>query len=306
MPVQPDLKQRLKQSAERRQAMLNTLGIVPLSILRPKRNSTLESAVYRLQHDFPERNVTGEDNKARSDEKFKALKAAGYTNTQTASGRKIGQGTLAASAMPPHLVEFFVKYYAQPGQVYLDPFMGQGIRLQVANYLGLHYWGYDASVEFCRYIAAFAPKLKGNTEVHTFNADSRYPDEIPDGIGDFSFYSPPYWDVEFYGDEPAQLGKAKTYEEFIGFMGQIAAAWLPKFKSGAYHCVNIGDFRRKTIFYPYQADLTIAYRAAGWQVQDIWILDQVVSGMNKAFAVQKNLLKQAPRIHEYAVIFKAP
>lgn len=208
--------------------------------------------------------------------------------------------------MPAELVEFFVKYYASPGDVYLDPFMGQGVQMQVAHLLGLHYWGYDLSSEFFAYIDSVREKIEDNTTaLQIFCGDSRNPEHIPDEIGDFSFHSPPYWNIEYYGDEPEQLGKG-TYEDFLQGMEDVARAWLPKFKSGAYHVVNVNDFRMGGTFYPYHADTLALFKRAGWELADLWIIEGLVGGLSKAFAVDFNLKRIAPKLHEYALVFRKP
>jgi DNA modification methylase len=211
----------------------------------------------------------------------------------------------ALSIMPAELVEFFVKFYAKPGDVYLDPFMGQGVQMQVAKILGLHYYGFDLSTEFFGYIDSVRSKIDdGKTVLNITNGDSRFPSNIPDGIGDFSFHSPPYWDIENYGDEPGQLGNG-SYEEFLVGMRDVARAWLPKFKPGAFHVVNVNDFRKDGRFYPYHADTIRVYKEAGWELFDTWIIaGLLISASASIFARGKIERRIAPKVHEYALVFR--
>jgi DNA modification methylase len=219
-------------------------------------------------------------------------------------GTEKGPKGQALSIMPAELVEFFIKFYAKPGDVYLDPFMGQGIQLQVAKLLGLHYYGFDLSTEFFRYIDSVRSKIDdGKTVLNITNGDSRFPSNIPDGIGDFSFHSPPYWDLETYGDEPGQLGNG-SYEEFLVGMRDVARAWLPKFKPGAFHIVNVNDFRRDGRFYPYHSDTIRVYTEAGWELTDIWIIADLIGALAKVFARAKIESRIAPKNHEYALVFR--
>jgi DNA modification methylase len=207
--------------------------------------------------------------------------------------------------MPAELVEFFVKFYAKPGDVYLDPFMGQGVQMQVAKILGLQYYGYDLSTEFFGYIDSVRSKIDdGKTVLNITHGDSRFPSNIPDGIGDFSFHSPPYWDIENYGDEPGQLGNG-SYEEFLVGMRDVARAWLPKFKPGAFHVVNVNDFRKDGRFYPYHADTIRVYKEAGWELFDTWIIaGLLISASASIFARGKIERRIAPKVHEYALVFR--
>jgi hypothetical protein len=307
-----DLRESLKQSAANRAAMERKFGMVPLSILKISRGE-MSRGMFLYQQENAGRSSSGQkamatadiatdEAKSRNRERIKR----GLLGGGSGLDKKRGDGSrLNASTMPAELVAFFVRYYARPGEVYLDPFMGQGVQMQVAKRLGLHYYGYDLSTEFFAYIDAVRGKIDdGKTTIQIVHGDSKTPDEIPDGIGDFSFHSPPYWDIEFYGTEAEQLGHGKSYSEFLTGMEQIARAWLPKFKQGAWHVVNVNDFRKDGRYYPYHADSINLFQRAGWTLVDTWIIDGLVGGLPKAFAVDFNLKRIAPKVHEYALVFR--
>lgn len=298
-----DLKESLKQSAINRKNMIRKFGFIPHSVLEINRGA-LSNQMYIYQHESPERHTANYDD---TNAKHKRLVEAGYVESQTASRRGAGRGNLGSTIMPAELVDFFIKYYSKEGDTYLDPFMGQGIQMQVAHRRGLNYYGYDLSEEFFQYIEAVQHKIDdGTTTIQTTLGDSRFPTEIPDGIGDFSFYSPPYWDIEFYGEEPGQLGYKQTYQDFLQGMEDVARAWLPKFKKGAWHCVNVNDFRKDGRYISYHADIISLFQRAGWELWDTWIVKGLVGGLPKAFAVSFNLRRFAPKFHEYVLIFKRP
>lgn len=299
-----ELQASIRQSAVNRIALEKKLGLVPLSILRLNR-SHLSKRMFIYQHDVPTRNMA---HLPENKEKQKRLQEAGYLHASSSpSSRMAGRGTLGTTIMPAEIVEFFIKYYAHTGQVYLDPFMGQGVRMQVAKLLGLHYYGYDISQEFFKYCEAVKRKIDDSTTaIQIFCEDSRQPEAIPDDIGDFCFTSPPYWDIEYYGDEPEQLGYKQTYEDFLQGMYEVAAAWFPKFKSGATYILNVNDFRKNGRFYPYHSHVIDLYERAGWETTDVWIVEGLVGGLPKAFAVDFNMKRIAPKVHEYALIFTKP
>jgi hypothetical protein len=310
-----DLAASLKQSAANRAAMERKFGTVPTSILRLSRGA-MSREMFLCQQEQPTRTAGGRkamrafDTSGMSAEgaqRHRDRLKAGLLGGGSVLDRKVGNSRNVASTMPAELVAFFVRYYARPGDVYLDPFMGQGVQMQVAKRLGLHYHGYDLSAGFFRYIEAVRAKIDdGSTTLSITLGDSRHPDAIPDGIGDFSFHSPPYWDIEFYGEESGQLGYKQTYEDFLAGMEAVARAWLPKFKSGAWHVVNVNDFRKGGRFYPYHADTITLFRRAGWELADTWIIDGLVGGLPKAFAVDFNMKRIAPKVHEYALVFRKP
>jgi hypothetical protein len=307
------LDERVARSVETRRELIRKFGTVPLSVLRVHRGAE-SRALFNFARENA-RSIGGSESMARVD----AMKtAAGKEVAQQRRARGIFGGIreasrstdrAAVSIMPAELVSFFVRYYVDEpysGKLYLDPFAGTGVRMQVAARLGLDYIGFDVCDEYVAFSRAVAERIAGGRQVGVRRADSRDPSGIADGVGDFSFTSPPYYDTEFYGPEPEQLGRAKTYDDFIRELGDIYMAWLPKFKSGAYVVVNVNDLRRDGRFVPFHADVLRAITRAGYTPHDVWIVDGVVSGLVRAFAVDRNAKRIAPKTHEYALVFTVP
>jgi DNA modification methylase len=310
----PGSVEGLKASRARRREIERTFGFVPLSLIRLSRGA-LSRSMFTYQHERPERRGGARANyltNARASGDVERLAAQAEERSGTYgdlwhfSNRKAANGP-AASIMPAELVDFYVKYYARPGDLYLDPFAGQGVQMQVAKLRGLDYVGYDLSADFMAYNRAVREKIDdGTTRLDLYEADSRDPHEIDVGTGDFGFTSPPYWDIEYYGPEDAQLGTGQSYEAFLDGMETVAERWLPKFKPGAPLVVNVNDFRRAGRFYPYHADTIVLFQRAGWEVADVWIVEGLVAGLSKVFAVAKFGNGIAPRVHEYAITFRRP
>lgn len=272
--------------------LLDTFGFMPLSVLKMKRGR-LDRSMFHIQKEIG-RSTSQSVSEARR-EMPGALRLSG-------SGGRHNRGV--GSVMAAELVAFFCRYYASEGDVYLDPFFGHGIRMQVAHRCGMHYYGKDASKRFHKYVDAVRKKIDDKTTTISLSlGDSRSADEIDDAIGDFCFTSPPYWNLEHYGDESEQLGNL-SYEQFIDAMSEVAAAWHPKFKAGANVVINVSDFRKDGKFYAYHCDTVRAFESAGYTFNDIWIVEGLVSGLPRVFAGRTNAeFKQAPRVHEYALVF---
>jgi hypothetical protein len=302
---QASLTESLKQSAANRSAILKRFGFIPSSVLKLSFGALTNKLMYRLQGEATDRAVW---NSPAADEKLLMLKKVGYKGKQTASNRKTGRGTKTNNLMSAELVQFFIKYYAAPGQVYLDPFMAHSIQMQVAKMMGLHYYGQDLCEQFYDYALLVKKKIDdGETKIVAAFGDSRVPDKkIPDGVGDFCFTSPPYWDINWYSDDPRQLGLNRSYPDFIDGMTAVARAWLPKFKPGAVCVVNVNDFRKDHRFYSYHSDTIQLFQAAGWEIHDQWIVEGLVGGMARAFGVDFNMQKIAPKAHEYCMVFRKP
>lgn len=301
--TQSDVVRSLIKGAHDREAMIRRFGFIPMSVLKHCRGNKLGSRITVYQHagkhfDLHDPQTSKGKyaaNKARISKKIKQSLAVSTPATR------------AFSVMPAQLVDFFIRFYAAPGQVYLDPFLGQGVQMQVAALRGMAYWGYDLNADFVRFCRAVRDRMdvgktNGSPSIHLHEGDSRNPETVPDGIGDFCFTSPPYWNVEEYGLQPGQLS-AGTYKECVDGLGEIAEAWLPKFKPSAFCVVNVGDINRNNQFYPFHADVLAAWVAAGWKYHDMWILADMLP-FATVMAVGFNKTRRAPRCHEYAMVFR--
>jgi hypothetical protein len=304
------LKARVENSRRRRAEIVGKHGMVPLSLLTlPTQGKKGTRPLYNFQRETPARRGGALANEGEDRGKTLTPDMA-ERKTRIQSGISLARGTsnvTGLSIMPSRIVEFFVRYYAKPGDAYVDPFMGQGVQMQVAKLRGLDYYGYDLSAEFFAFIDAVREKIDdGETVLSATLGDSRKMDAIPDGIGDFCFTSPPYWDIEWYGSEPEQLGTGQTYQGFLGGMEEVATELLRKMKPGGIAVVNVGDLRRKGRFYPYGADTVALFCRAGWEPWDTWILANNVAATPRMFAVQRYEFKIAPKVHEYAYVFRRP
>lgn len=309
-----ELALSLKKSAELRIEMKRKFGVIPFSILKLSRGF-LSKQMFIYQREDPTRNTINYD---KSEEKQRRLVEAGFTKPPSASqrGTRSSHSSYSSTIMPAELVAFFINYYAEKGMLYVDPFFGQGIRMQVAKRLGLDYIGFDISEEFYAYADRVRLKIcasdrekisknNGVSKIELHLHDSRDPSIIPDRCGDFCFTSPPYWDTEYYGPEPEQLGKeGVSYESFLKGMEEIARAWRSKFKPSAYIVINVNDFRKEGKFYPYHADTISLFTRAGYALHDLWVIEGLVGGLPKAFAVDFNNKRIAPRVHEYAIVLR--
>ena len=310
-PAKKGILERVADSDRNRAEMRGKFGFMPLSVLRIGRGP-LHRSMFHLQGERGTQTSGGTHRAEIMGDMTYAHQRLKVSRAGSRQTSRKSEKHRAWSVMSAELVDFFCAYYAKKGDTYLDPFMGQGVQMQVAQRRGMHYVGMDICEEFYRYIRAVAEKIHDTTtNITPILGDSRFPTEIPDGIGDFSFHSPPYWDIEAYGPEAGQLGTGgglggESYEAFLDGLEDVARAWLPKFKRGAYHVVNVNDFRKSDRFYAYHADVIVRFCRAGWELVDTWIVEGVIAGLPKVFAASFNARKIAPKVHEYALVFRAP
>lgn len=136
------------------------------------------------------------------------------------------------SIFDPVLCELVYRWFSPPTALVLDPFAGGSVRGVVAGLLGRHYTGVDLRAE---QVAANQLQgaelcgdegLAGRAAVPTWvTGDSRQLAELlPEGEQyDLVFTCPPYYDLEVYSDDPADLSQATSYAEFAAVLGVILA-----------------------------------------------------------------------------------
>jgi len=220
-----------------------------------------------------------------------------------------GAANGALSIFPQNIGRAIVKLYTKPEDVVVDPFAGHNSRMELCVKAGRSYIGFDRSARFMRSNREEAEKLRDENPGLTiclYETDSRRMCEhIPREVGDFTITSPPYYDIEDYGDEPEQLGKAKTYNAFLEEMQKVICANFECLKRGAFCAYFINDFRRNKKFHAYHIDTYNMLLKAGFEAWDMLIVD-FGSSFRAAFAQQIIETKILPKRHEYAVIVRKP
>ncbi len=270
---------------------------LPSSIMRAKKQIATEE-------DDPSVVGRGYDDTAPYKDKAANTKLPkSVRNAYALSGRGCQAGAL--SRFPQNICRSMVLLYSEPGDTIFDPHIGHNSRMQCCVETGRNYIGCDISTEFMKFNFELAERLKKkhhNRHIELHHCDSR---KVPfeSEIADFSLTSPPYFDIEYYGDEPEQLGKAKTYEEFLEGMRQVIAETYRVVKKGAHSLWFINDFRRKGKFHLYHIDIIRLGESVGFTTHDIMIVD-FGRTMRDAFLNQIIETKILPKKHEFCVIFR--
>ena len=221
------------------------------------------------------------------------------------SGQSVRSGAL--SMFPQNIGRAVLLLYSQEGDIVVDPFAGHNSRMELCVKENRHYIGYDISQSFMTYNQSLASELRDdyNTKIHLYLGDSRDMKMIANAIGDFTLTSPPYYDLEDYGNEPEQLGKAHTYKEFLVELGKVARENFRCLKDGAFCVWFVNDFRRRGVFYLYHIDVLKLLTEAGFIPWDLMIVD-LGYPIRAAFATQIVEQKILPKRHEYGLIMQKP
>lgn len=169
------------------------------------------------------------------------------------------------------LVRFFTK---KNGKV-LDPFMGVGSTLKACVELNREGFGVELSPEWC---AISKQRLYDESQVsiddkHLVCGDSRKLNKFFEkDFFDFIVTSPPYWNIldkkdhkanerasngraTKYSENDNDLGNIDNYEKFLDELSDIFFQCYNLLKPGKYMCVIVSDFRHKSEFYAFHADI---------------------------------------------------
>jgi len=215
------------------------------------------------------------------------------------------------STYPPDLCHFVVIFYSNENDLVLDPFAGHNSRMQVTYQLGRNYVGYDICKEFMIFNRKVAKEITGdganpmlfrseNTITLREQTSEKMVEE--DNTFDMIHTSPPYG-VEFYDDNPLQIGTNESYDEMICRLTKVLSECYRVLKEGKYCIWNVNDYRDKGIFRPLHADIIKAFQKVGFKLHDIVIV-KWKSCIGQAFATQIENRKITAKAHEYLIVGK--
>lgn len=160
----------------------------------------------------------------------------------------------SVSMFDPYLCEIMYKWFSNKDMKILDPFAGGSVRGLVAETLGRHYVGIDLSSEQvsvnlkhkAEYNAKFVD-IKGTTKWIT--GDSAVvltKPEFKEKYGEFDmvFTCPPYYNLEQYTKNPADLSRLPNYEVFKYKYGKILKAAADVLKPSSFYCIVVSEIRQ--------------------------------------------------------------
>lgn len=223
---------------------------------------------------------------------------------------------------PQELVQRLLEIYTNPGDTILDPFMGAGSTLVVAQALGRKGVGFEISqsyIKLAKKRLANRPTSQSypNTQKIYFEDARHLADRIPQESIDLVITSPPYWDIHQqrrtadkkpprpYTSSLQDIGNIASYEEFLKALSVVADQLFAVIKPGRWCIIIVMDIRKKAKFYPFHIDCIHTWTRGGFQLEDIIIWDRRADyhnlrplGYPTTFRVNK--------VHEYILIFRKP
>jgi hypothetical protein len=192
-----------------------------------------------------------------------------------------------------------IRFFTKPGAVVLDPFVGVGSTLKACALDGRRGIGIELNPRFAtlarkRIRTEVRDMFAAPEEQTVFEGDVR--DILPgikDETIDFVVTSPPYWAIlkkkndhkvrqeriskglsTDYGEDPRDLGNIEQYSEFLKTLGEILGATARKLRCGKYMAIVVSDFREKSHYIMFHADLARKLESHGLEIRGITVLYQ--------------------------------
>lgn len=238
-----------------------------------------------------------------------------YSKTHGNMGAPVGRkekligGTASSgtSIFDPVLCELAYRWFCPPQGVVLDPFAGGSVRGIVAALTGRRYVGVELRPEQVAANQEQARALVQDTDTapRWIVGDSRDLDKLwPDEACDFVFTCPPYFDLEIYSDDPADLSNAGDYTAFMGAYRNIIAAAVRRLRADRFACVVVGDIRDKQGMYRnFVSDTIDAFRSAGMALYNEAILVTSVGSLPIRVGKQFEAARKLGKTHQNVLVF---
>ena len=265
---------------------------------------------FSLNSNIPDY-VKGQQEDAESFEK--SIKDLSLRKTISESGATLSLKSVrhakeggGISIFPFDLANRIVNFYTEKGDIIFDPFSGHCTRSYTCYLNDRNYVGYDIFQKFVDENNKEIEKVTKNALVSkdlfikVFRGDSR---KLPflNSSFDFAFTSPPYYSLEFYSDDPEQLGLNTTYPQFLEGLFQVFQEVYRVLKNGSFFVVNCNDFRLDGEFYIYHANVAELLKKSGFKIHDVVIVNWGIS-IGQAFINEFSERKTMGKSHEFLIV----
>ena len=190
-----------------------------------------------------------------------------------------------------------IRFFTKSGHTVLDPFVGVGSTLKACALDGRNGIGIELNPEFaklCRErLDAETDQSNDSVSQKILEGDVR--EQLPsigDEAVDFVVTSPPYWSIlkkedhkarqeriekglaTDYGSDPRDLGNIGEYPDFLVELATIFGECARTLKPGGYMAIIVSDFRDKSKYMMFHADLAQALAAYGLEMRGLKTLYQ--------------------------------
>ena len=221
-----------------------------------------------------------------------------------ATGTGTGTENMAAgtSIFDPVLCEIAYRWFSPVAGSILDPFAGGSVRGIVAAYLGKKYTGIDLRPEQVTANQEQAQTIVPDNMPTWIVGDSRT--AIPTEEYDLIFSCPPYYDLEQYSDDDADLSNAGDYDSFILSYREIIQTSVDRLRPDSFACFVVGDIRDGHGMYRnFVGDTVDAFRDAGMGLYNEAILVTTLGSLPIRVGRQFEAGRKLGKTHQNVLIF---
>jgi DNA modification methylase len=153
----------------------------------------------------------------------------------------------------PQIPHQLISRFTRIGDLVLDPMCGSGTTLAVARNLGRDAIGFDISRDLVKEVSqnligthadgmARAEACFGDsTRMSTAKAAKQRMKELGHDSCSMMVFHPPYHDIIRFTDNPSDLSRCGSIEEFLSKLEGIFLKWIPHLRKDGYLVVVIGD-----------------------------------------------------------------
>jgi hypothetical protein len=207
------------------------------------------------------------------------------------------------SIFDPVLCEIAYRWFCPPGGTVLDPFAGGSVRGVVASRLGLAYVGVELRGEQVAANEAQAALGAGPAPCW-ITGDSRDMAMLAKGVdADLIFSCPPYWNLEVYTDDPADLSTLGK-DAFVEAYAAIIRDTVARLRDDRFAVWVIGDVRDAGGFFVNLPGRTVeAFEAAGAKFYNDAILVTAVGSLPIRVGRQFTASRKLGRTHQNVLVF---
>ncbi len=134
--------------------------------------------------------------------------------------------------------------------------------------------------------------------------DARNTDDFAAGQYDMIFTCPPYYNLEVYSDDPADLSACKSYGEFLTAYMMVIAKCITKLKLNRFAVFVVGNVRDKAgFFYDLAGDTVKAFAACNVKLYNEAILLNSAGSLPIRITKQFNAGRKMGKCHQNVLVF---
>lgn len=191
-----------------------------------------------------------------------------------------------------------IRYFTKSGQTVLDPFVGVGSTLKACAVDQRKGIGIELNPQFAelsreRLATEIGDMFSTVEDQQILEGDARdVLPTLPDESIDFVVTSPPYWSIlkkedhkvrqerlanglsTDYGEDERDLAKIESYEDFLVELTKLLGECARTLRSGKYMAIVVSDFREKSRYIMFHADLARSLEGVGLEMRGLKVLYQ--------------------------------